>query len=73
MERIPQKNFITNKASRDQIKKDREYWREVLVRILFVFSFFYKNNLAFCENAYKIYEEDNGKFLGVSKMVVGGS
>lgn len=73
MERRPQKNLIINKASEDQIKKDKEYWREVFARILFVFNFLYKNNLAFCENAYKIYEEDNKKFLGVAKMVVGGS
>ena len=39
------------------------------MRIVSIVSFLCKNNLAFCESTEKIYEENNGKFLGIIEMI----
>ena len=64
-----QKNLTIDKALQDQINKDREHWRQVFMRIVSVVSFFCKNNLAFCGSTEKIYEENNGNFLGIIEMI----
>ena len=70
LERILQKNLTIDKALQDQINKDREHWRQVFVRIVSVVSFLCKNNLAFRGSTEKIYEENNGNFLGIIEMIV---
>ena len=69
LERRLQENLTIDKASQDQINKDREHWRKVFVRIVSVVSFLCKNNLAFRESTEKIYEENNGNFLGIIEMI----
>ena len=64
-----QKNLTIDKALQDQINKDREHRRQVFVRIVYVFSFLCKNNLAFRGSTEKIYEENNGNFLGIIEMI----
>ena len=59
-----------DKAVQDLIDKDREHWRQVFGRIVSIVSFLCKNNLAFRESSEKIYEEDNGNFLGLIKMII---
>ena len=69
LERRLQKNLTIDKAIQDQINKDREHWRQVFVRIVSVVSFLCKNNLAFRGSTEKIYEENNGNFLGIIEMI----
>ena len=69
LERRLQKNLTIDKALQDQINKDREHWRQVFVKIVYVVSFLCKNNLAFCGSTEKIYEENNGNFLGIIEMI----
>ena len=69
LERRLQKNLTIDKALQDQINKDREHWRQVFVRIVSVVSFLCKNNLAFRGSTEKIYEENNGNFLGIIEMI----
>ena len=69
LERRLQKNLTIDKALQDQINKDREHWRQVFVRIVSVVSFLCKNNLTFRGSIEKIYEENNGNFLGIIEMI----
>ena len=69
LERRLQKNLTIDKALQDQINKDREHWRQVFVRIVSVVSFLCKNNLAFRWSTEKIYEENNGNFLGIIELI----
>ena len=69
LERRLQKNLTIDKALQDQTNKDREHWRQVFVRIVSVVSFLCKNNLAFHGSTEKIYEENNGNFLGIIEMI----
>ena len=69
LERRLQNNLTIDKTLQYQINKDREHWRQVFVRIVSVVSFFCKNNLAFRGSAEKIYEENNGNFLGIIEMI----
>ena len=69
LERRLQKNLTIDKALQDQINKDREYWRQVFVRIVSIVSFLCKNNLAFRGSTEKIYEENNENFLGIIEMI----
>ena len=69
LERRLQKKMTIDKALQDQIKKDREHWRQVFVIIVSVVSFLCKNNLAFRGSTEKIYEENNGNFLGIIEMI----
>ena len=69
LERRLQKNLTIDKALQDQINKDREHWRQVFVRIVYVVSFLCNNNLAFRGSTEKIYEENNVNFLGIIEMI----
>ena len=71
LERRLQTNLTIDKTLQDQINKDREHWRQVFVRIVSVVSFLWKNDFAFRESTEKIYEENNGNFLGIIEMISG--
>ena len=70
LERRLQNNLTIDKALQDQINKYREHWRQVFVRIVSVVSFLCNNNLTFCGSTDKIYEKNNGNFLGIIEMIV---
>ncbi|XP_024190623.2 uncharacterized protein LOC112194640 [Rosa chinensis] len=63
------KNATIDQAVEEQIKKEREHWRQVLLRILTVVKRLSKNNLAFRGDNEKVYEENNGIFLQVIEMI----
>ncbi|XP_040369371.1 zinc finger MYM-type protein 5-like [Rosa chinensis] len=63
------KNATIDQAVEEQIKKEREHWRQVLLRILTVVKRLSKNNLAFRGDNEKVYKENNGIFLQVIEMI----
>ena len=69
LERRLQKNLTIDKALQDQINKDIKHWKEVFTRIISIVSFLSKNNLPFRGSNEKLYEEDNGNFLGLIEMI----
>ncbi|XP_058763753.1 uncharacterized protein LOC131637183 [Vicia villosa] len=63
------KNKTIDKHVQDQINRDREHWRNVLLRIIAVVKTLGKNNLAFRGTNEKIYQEHNGNFLSLIEMI----
>ncbi|XP_022007318.1 zinc finger MYM-type protein 1-like [Helianthus annuus] len=58
-----------DKFQYEQFKKEAEYWKQVLFRIIALIKFLAKHNLAFRGNKEKLYEKGNGNFLGLVEML----
>ncbi|XP_065653026.1 uncharacterized protein LOC136080337 [Hydra vulgaris] len=54
---------------REMINKERKHWREVLKRIFNVIKYLAEHNIAFRGSNSKIYERNNGNFLGLIEML----
>ena len=52
-----------DKHIQKQINKEKEHWEKVLLRIIAIVKYLYKNNHAFLETNEKIYEKGNDNFL----------
>ena len=63
------KNETIDKGIQEQIRREKEHWKHVLVRIISVVKCLAKNNIAFRETKERIYEESNGNFLGILEMI----
>jgi hypothetical protein len=51
-----------------EISKERERWRQVLLRIVYAIKFLAKHNLAFRVRNEKLYQANNGNFLGTIEI-----
>ena len=64
-----QKNETIDKAVQDQIKKEKEHWRELLRRLISIVKYLAKYTLTFRENNDKLYQESNRNFMGLVQMM----
>ncbi|XP_066338762.1 uncharacterized protein [Miscanthus floridulus] len=58
-----------DKAAQRQLEKEKDHWRKVLFRIVGIVKFLAKHNLAFRGSNSKLYDDSNGNFLGLVKML----
>jgi len=63
------KDKTIDKHVQEQINRDKEHWRKVLLRIIAVIKTLGKNNLALRGKNEKIYQESNGNFLSLIEMI----
>ncbi|XP_028068330.1 zinc finger MYM-type protein 5-like [Camellia sinensis] len=69
LEKRLQKNETIDKGVQEQINREREHWRKVLLRIIAAVRTLAKNNLAFRGDNEKIYQERNENFLSLIEMI----
>lgn len=62
-------NQTIDKELQEQIKKDTDHWRHVMIRIIAVVKRLAMNNLAFRGKHEKIFEDSNGNFLGFLESI----
>ncbi|XP_022553099.1 uncharacterized protein LOC106383362 [Brassica napus] len=64
-----QKNQTIDKCVQEEIEKENNHWRELLLRLFSVVEYLAKSNIAFRGSNDKIGQENNGNFLGNIEMI----
>ncbi|XP_022023478.1 zinc finger MYM-type protein 1-like [Helianthus annuus] len=62
-------NETIDKEAYEHFKKEKDYWKEVIFRIIALVKFLAKHGLAFCGSNEKLYQKRNGNFLGLVEML----
>ncbi|KAK9683966.1 hypothetical protein RND81_10G178200, partial [Saponaria officinalis] len=62
-------NKTIDKEIQEQIKKDTEHWKQVMIRIISVIKRLAMNNLAFRGSNDKVYDDSNEIFLGFLETI----
>ena len=58
-----------DKDTQDRINKDKEHWKNMLIKFISLVKSLAKNKLAFHGTNKKLYQENNGNFLGMIEMI----
>ncbi|XP_074265724.1 uncharacterized protein LOC141588168 [Silene latifolia] len=64
-----QKNKIIDKVAKKKMKKEKDHWKKLLQRIIYVVEFLAKHNLPFRGKKQRLYQNNNGNFLGLIEML----
>jgi hypothetical protein len=64
-----EKNQTIDHVAQRELEKEREHWRKVLLRILLIVKFLAEHNIAFRGSNSKLYQDNNGNFLGLVQML----
>ncbi|KAI3811621.1 hypothetical protein L1987_21347 [Smallanthus sonchifolius] len=62
-------NETIDKLAYEQYKKETDYWKQVIFRIIALVQFLAKHGLAFRGSNQKLYQKSNGNFLGLIEML----
>ncbi|KAF5785337.1 putative transcription factor and/or regulators TTF-type(Zn) family [Helianthus annuus] len=62
-------NTTIDKVAYEQFKKERDYWKKVILRIIQLVKFLAKHGLAFRGSNEKLFQKGNGNFLGLVEML----
>lgn len=64
-----QKKLTIDKSFQEEINKEENHWKELLLRLIAVVKCLAKNNIAFRGTKEKLGEDNNGNFLGNIEMI----
>uniref|UniRef100_A0A7N0U7C7 DUF4371 domain-containing protein n=1 Tax=Kalanchoe fedtschenkoi TaxID=63787 RepID=A0A7N0U7C7_KALFE len=62
-------NKTIDHVAQNQLKKERNHWKNVLLSIISIVKFLAKHSIAFRGTKERLYENNNGKFLGLIEML----
>ncbi|PWA45469.1 zinc finger MYM-type protein 1 [Artemisia annua] len=69
MRRRLKKNETIDKVEQKQFEKEKDHWKNVIFRIICLVKFLAKHNLAFRGKNERLYQKNNGNFLGLIEML----
>jgi hypothetical protein len=64
-----QQNQTIDRVAQRELEKEREHWRKVLLRIILIVRFLAEHNIAFRGSNSRLYQGNNGNFLGLIEML----
>ena len=64
-----QNDTTIDKVAQQQFEKEKEHWKNILLRIITIVKFLGKHNLAFRGTNEKLHQNSSGNFLGFIEML----
>jgi hypothetical protein len=64
-----QNNQTIDTVAQRELEKEKEHWRRVLLRILLIVKFLAEHNIVCRGTNSKLYQGNNGNFLGLVEML----